>query len=91
MTFVLDMPELPEMRGTGRTRGENRIRGLWPGVPREKAVLKIAGTYQAIAEPTSAQLDAATEIYLGGHVNEVTAAQKTALEAAGFTVSEIPT
>lgn len=89
--YVLDMPELAEIRGGGVTLGEKRIRGQWPGIPREAAVLKIAGTYGTYPEPTVAQIASATEVYLGGHINEVTASQKTALEAAGYTVSEVLT
>lgn len=86
MTYTLRMPEAPALKGGGRTRGEKRINGSWPGVDREYSVLKIAGTYANHLEPTTALIDSATEVYLGGHINEVTAAQKTTLEAAGYTV-----
>lgn len=52
-----------------------------------QSVLKINGTYQTIVTPSQEQIDSATEVYLGGHVYEITAAVATALTAAGYTVS----
>lgn len=57
------------------------------GQPRGRSVLKIDGTYRTVDVPTQAQIDAATEVYLGGHIYEVTSTVATALTAAGYTVT----
>lgn len=62
---------------------KNRARGL--------SVLKIGGVYQTIETPTQDQCDAATEVYLGGHVYTVSTDTATALEAAGYDVAGFPT
>lgn len=49
-----------------------------------KSVLKIDGTYTTVVNPTVDQINAATEVYLGGHVYEVSDAVATALAAAGY-------
>lgn len=53
---------------------------------RGRTVLKTAGVYATVDNPTQEQLDAATEVYLGGHVYTVSDAVATALAAAGYTV-----
>lgn len=60
-----------------------------------RSVLKVGGTYSTVANPTQAQLASCDpvkwpngtegpEYYLGGHIYELTAAQVTALTAAGY-------
>ena len=49
-----------------------------------RSVLKIDGTYQTIDYPTQDQIDSATEVYLGGHIYEVSSATATALTTAGY-------
>jgi hypothetical protein len=85
MAFYLVNPELAESRGGGKTRAQKILAGRWPGAPRAAAVLKIDGTYITVDAPSTDQIAAATEVFYGGHVNELTAAQKVALEAAGYT------
>lgn len=53
---------------------------------RGRSVLLLDGEYQTVDTPSQAQIDLATEVYLGGHVYEVTGAQAAALEAAGYEV-----
>jgi hypothetical protein len=52
-------------------------------------VLKIDGVYYNMRYPSSEEVDAAEEAYIGGYSYEVTAAQKAALEAAGYDVETI--
>jgi hypothetical protein len=52
-------------------------------------VLRTAGVYETVDCPTTTQIAAATEVYLGGHVYDVTEAVKDALVAAGYTVAEV--
>ena len=54
------------------------------------SVLKqINGTYVTKTYPTQHECDAAAAVYIGGHRYSVTAAEKTSLEANGFTVETI--
>jgi predicted esterase len=54
------------------------------GVYRAFTVLKLDGTYVQVTNPTSAQLSAATETYLGGHRHPIDGPTATALTNAGF-------
>lgn len=58
---------------------KNRAQGM--------SVLKIDGVYQTIVTPSQEQIDAASEVYLGGHFYEVSASVASALTAAGYSVS----
>ena len=87
-TLVLVAPNLDDARGGGRRRAEKIIAGRWPGVRRYAAVLKIDGSYVTVEDPSTDQLDAATEVYMGGHVNEVDATTGAALVLAGYALSE---
>lgn len=49
-----------------------------------RTVLKVGGVYSTVEYPTQDQLNLATEVYLGGHVYEVSQSVADALEAAGF-------
>lgn len=69
--------------GTANQLGKHYNRSL------SISVLKIAGTYTAIPNPSLAQIASATEVYMGGRDYPVTLATKLALEAAGFTVKTV--
>ena len=49
-----------------------------------QTVLLVDGAYVTREHPSQDELDAATEVYLGGHIYEVSETVATALEAAGF-------
>ncbi len=71
----------------GIARGAaGRLFGRFRGPPREASVLKIDGVYVTVSGPTTDQLAAATEVYLGGHVHELTPAQAAALTEAGYSI-----
>lgn len=80
--FVLDVPTTLATRHPGNAL----MRHYRPG-PRGRSVLRIAGAYQTIDTPTQTQIDAATEVYLGGHVHQVDQATADRLVAAGYTVT----
>jgi hypothetical protein len=61
-----------------------RLFGHYRPLARGRSVLKLAGSYVTIDTPTQAQLDAATEAYLGGHLHVVTQVVADALTAAGY-------
>lgn len=46
----------------------------------------VASTYPGVINPTQDAIDAADSVFLGGHTHTVTAAEKTILESAGYTV-----
>ena len=50
------------------------------------SVFRIDGEWYEDRFPVQDDLDIADAIYLGGHEYQVTLAEKTALEAAGYTV-----
>ena len=52
-------------------------------------VYKIGNTYYEEQYPSQDDLDQASAVYLGGHEHYVTLAEKTSLEAAGYTVSTV--
>lgn len=49
-----------------------------------RSVLKINGAYQTIDYPTTTQTELATEVYLGGHIYEVSDDIADALTSAGY-------
>jgi hypothetical protein len=49
-------------------------------------VLKIQGEYYEVRFPSSEEVQEAEVAYIGGYSYEVDEAEKTALEAAGYTV-----
>lgn len=53
---------------------------------RGRTVLKIDGVYGTYDWPYAEVVDSATEVYLGGHVYEVSQTVADALTAAGYTV-----
>lgn len=52
-----------------------------------RTVLKIDGEYRTYDDPLDTVVASADEVYLGGHVYEVSADVAAALEAAGYTVT----
>lgn len=84
----LVMPQATPVRGgsTG-SRREQRV-ARFGEVAREASVLRIAGTYVTVEGPTTQQLESASEVWLGGHVNVVSAGQAAALVLAGYTVED---
>ena len=52
-------------------------------------VLKIDGVYYELRYPSSEEVEAAEEAYIGGYSYEVSAGQKASLEAAGYTVETV--
>lgn len=57
-----------------------------PNGPRGRSVIKLAGTYITLDGPTQAQQDAATEVYIGGHMYEISDTIATSLTAAGYSI-----
>jgi hypothetical protein len=52
---------------------------------RGRTVLKsVAGVYTTVDTPTQDEIDAAAICYLGGHIYPISAAEATALTAAGY-------
>jgi hypothetical protein len=52
-------------------------------------ILKIDGEYYEMRFPSSEEVEAAEEAYIGGYSYEVSAGEKAALEAAGYTVETV--
>jgi hypothetical protein len=52
-------------------------------------VLKIQGEYYEVRFPSSEEVQEAEVAYIGGYSYEVDEAEKTALEAAGYTVETV--
>ena len=52
-------------------------------------VLKIQGVYYEVRFPSSEEVQEAEVAYIGGYSYEVDEAEKTALEAAGYTVETV--
>lgn len=52
-------------------------------------ILKIDGEYYEMRFPSSEEVEAADEAYIGGYSYEVSAGEKAALEAAGYTVETV--
>lgn len=75
-------PFLPTTEGPAR-----RLFRHYKARARGRSVLRIAGAYLTVDTPGQAQIDTATEVYLGGHVYTVTDAVATALAAAGYTTT----
>jgi hypothetical protein len=58
-------------------------------IPKGITVLKIGSVYSQVRYPSAEQVAAANIAYIGGYSYEVTLAEKTALEAAGYTVETV--
>jgi hypothetical protein len=83
MAYKFTTPTISEgPAGEGRLFGRYRLtRGV--------TVLKIDGEYYETRYPSSEEVDAAEEAYLGGYSYEVSPGEKASLEAAGYTVETV--
>ena len=83
MAYRFTTPTISEgPAGEGRLFSRYRlVRGI--------TVLKIDGVYYQTRYPSSEEVEAAQEAYIGGYSYEVSAGEKAALEAAGYTVETI--
>ena len=82
---AMDLPSVAHPSEPTQTRlGFRLFRHFGVRGPRGRTVLKIGGTYATYDYPTQAQIDSASEVYLGGHVYEVSSAVADALTAAGY-------
>jgi hypothetical protein len=79
-------PTLPNRRAEGIERAAFLLLRHFKSKARGVSVLKIGGTYVNKSYPSQDEIDSATEVYLGGHVYEVSSDVATALEAAGYEV-----
>ena len=83
MAYRFTTPTVSEgPAGEGRLFGRYRLtRGI--------TVLKIDGEYYEMRYPSSEEVEAAEEAYMGGYSYEVSAGEKASLEAAGYTVETV--
>jgi hypothetical protein len=83
MAYRFTTPTVSEgPAGEGRLFEQFRlVRGI--------TVLKIDGEYFEIRFPSSEEVDAAEQAYIGGYSYEVNEAEKASLEAAGYTVETV--
>ncbi len=83
MAYRFTTPTISEgPAGEGRLFSRYRlVRGI--------SVLKINGEYYEVRFPSSEEVEAADVAYIGGYSYEVDAAEKSALEAAGYTVETV--
>jgi hypothetical protein len=83
MTYRFTTPTISEgPAGEGRLFERFRlVRGI--------TVLKIDGEYYEVRYPSSEEVEAAEEAYMGGYSYEVTVGEKASLEAAGYTVETV--
>lgn len=58
-------------------------------LPRGISVLKIDNVYYEMRTPSEEDVAEASNVYIGGYSYEVNASEKTALEAAGYTVETV--
>lgn len=58
-------------------------------IPKGITVLKDGGSYFQVRYPSAEEVAAADIAYIGGYSYEVTAGEKAALEAAGYTVETV--
>ena len=67
------------------SRGSERAFFRWAGpAPVSQTVLKEGGSWVTVQNPLQSRLDAATHVFLGGHVYEVSDDLATELTAAGY-------
>lgn len=83
MTFKFTTPTVSE-----GPLGESRLFSRYRLV-RGVTVLKIDGLYYEMRYPSSEEVEAAQEAYIGGYSYEVNATEKASLEAAGYTVETL--
>lgn len=70
---------LPDTRGP-----QYLLMRHYSNLPRGRSVIKIGGLYRTLDNPDQDLLDAATEVYLGGHIYTITQTVADALTAAGY-------
>ena len=83
MAYRFTTPTVSEgPAGEGRLFGRYRlVRGI--------SILKIDGEYYETRFPSSEEVEAADEAYIGGYSYIVSPGEKAALEAAGYTVETV--
>jgi hypothetical protein len=83
MAYYFTTPTVSEgPLGEGRLFSRFRlVRGI--------TVLKSGGVYTEVRYPSSEEVAAADIAYMGGYRYEVSATEKTSLEAAGYTVETV--
>lgn len=83
MVYKFTTPTVSEgPAGDGPLFGRFRlVRGI--------TVLKIDGEYYEVRYPSSEEVQEAEVAYIGGYSYEVSAGEKAALEAAGYTVETV--
>jgi hypothetical protein len=83
MAYRFTTPTVSEgPAGEGRLFSRYRLtRGI--------TVLKIDGEYYEMRYPSSEEVEAAEEAYMGGYSYEVSPGEKASLEAAGYTVETV--
>jgi len=83
MTYRFTTPTVSEgPAGDGRLFSRYRLtRGV--------TVLKIDGVYYEMRNPSSEEVEAAQEAYIGGYSYDVSPGEKASLEAAGYTVETV--
>ena len=83
MAYKFTTPTVSECpAGEGRLFSRYRlVRGI--------TVLKIDGVYYELRYPSSEEVEAAQEAYMGGYSYEVSPGEKASLEAAGYTVETV--
>lgn len=83
MAYRFTTPTISEgPAGEGRLFSRYRlVRGI--------SVLKVDGQYYQTRYPSSEEVQAAQIAYIGGYSYTVSAAEKTMLEAAGYTVETV--
>jgi hypothetical protein len=77
--------DVPPLDVTAKGLAARLFRHYGP-YPRGRSVLRIGGVYLTFDTPSQELIDTATEVYLGGHIYEVTAEVADALTLAGYTV-----
>jgi hypothetical protein len=83
MAYQFTTPTVSEgPAGEGRLFSRYRLtRGI--------TVLKVDGVYYETRYPSSEEVEAAQEAYIGGYTYIVSAAEKAGLEAVGYTVETV--
>lgn len=79
MAYYFTPPTVDEHIDAGRPLNRYTL-------PRGVSVLVENGVFREARYPSHDEVRAADTVYLGGHRHEVTAAERTALIAAGYTV-----
>lgn len=93
MAFQFTPPTYDQARKTPKmTQRQRRLWRFYDGHAAGYSVLitdGVASTYPGVVAPEQDSIDAATSYFQGGHTYTVTAAEKTILEAASYTVDTV--